>query len=175
MLCALGLVVLRFSALEWCAERLLAGFISDSELVMLIVAGQDMSWKLDRLRQVNAELVQTDATAALDGWADGAEKLNSRRNLLIHAVWSTSPEGVPIGFRVQKRGKWNLRPQPVTAYMLAEFLAQITSAIGLAVTISADLSGHPQWKGHPLDEALSTADRVDHEEERPPRSNGTLG
>jgi hypothetical protein len=51
MLRSLGLIVLRFSALEFCAERLLYGFISDSPLGILLVAGQDMSWKLDRLRQ----------------------------------------------------------------------------------------------------------------------------
>ena len=54
MLCTLGRIFLQFSALEWCAERLLAGFIADSELVTLVVAGQDVSWKLDRLRQEHA-------------------------------------------------------------------------------------------------------------------------
>jgi hypothetical protein len=141
-------------------ERLLAGFISDSDLVMLVVAGQDISWKLDRLKQVHAELAQTDATNALNNWIDGAMRLNSRRNELVHSVWTSGPDGVPTGFRVKSRGKWDLRAKPVTADMLAELLAQVTDGVNLAVTISADLTGHPQWKGHRIDQALMETDRT---------------
>jgi hypothetical protein len=71
MLCTLGRIVLRFSALEWCAVRLLASFIADSELVMLLVAGQEVSWKLDRLRQVHAELAQSEVTDVIKTWVEG--------------------------------------------------------------------------------------------------------
>ncbi len=155
MLCTLGRIVLQFSALEWCAERLLAGFIVDSELVMLVVAGQDVSWKLDRLRQVHAELAQSEATDVLKTWVEGAEKLNARRNELVHSVWTTGPNGTPIGFRARRRGRFLLRGLAADEPMLAEFLDQVTGWTVLAVTISAALTGHPQWKGHPLDQDLT--------------------
>ena len=153
MLRSLGLIVLRFSGLEFCAERLLYGFVSDSTLGILVIAGQDMSWKLDRLGAIHTELDPSPASDALKGWIDGAEKLNGRRNQLVHSVWTTGAAGWPVGFRPTRRGKWNMRPMEVTAAQLEELANDIREGTALAVTISAELAGHPQWKGRSLDAA----------------------
>ena len=105
MLRSLGLIVLRFSGLEFCAERLLYGFISDSTLGILVVAGQDMSWKLDRLRGHTNPLEPSDATEALKGWIEGVDKLNDRRNQLIHSFWTTGDNGWSVGYRPTRRGQ----------------------------------------------------------------------
>lgn len=153
MLRSLGLIVLRFSGLEFCAERLLYGFISESALGILLVAGQDMSWKLDRLRAVHAELDTSAVTEALRAWIDGAETLNARRNQLVHSVWTMGSDGSPIGFRPSRRGKWNMRAISVTASQLEELAVHMREGTAAAVKICSDLTGHPQWRGRPLDEA----------------------
>ncbi len=153
MLHTLGLIVVRFSALEFCAERLLYGFISDSDLGILVVAGQDMSWKLDRLRSIHDELEPSEVVDALKGWIDGTTELNKRRNLLVHSVWSMGPNGLPVGYRPKGRGKWKMEGLEVTPELLAELAAHISDGTAVAVKISAGLAGHPQWKGAPLDEA----------------------
>jgi hypothetical protein len=153
MLQSLGLIVLRFSGLEFCTERLLLSFVSGSYVDLLVVAGQDMSWKLDRLSQVLEEVAPTEATERLKSWVGGVEELNRRRNRLIHSVWTTGPNGAPIGFNPKRRGKWDGRGMPVTANMLVDLSAQIRAATADAVAISAMLEGHPDWHGRPLDEA----------------------
>ena len=55
----------------------------------------------------------------------------------------------------QETGKFLLRGLAVDEPMLAEFLDQVTGWTALAVTLSAALTGHPQWKGHPLDQELT--------------------
>jgi hypothetical protein len=102
MLRSLGLIVLRFSGLEFCAERQVYGFISDSTLGILVVAGQDMSWKLERLRAIRTALEPSDATEALKGWIEGVAKLNDRRNQLIHSFWTTGDNGWPVGLPPNK-------------------------------------------------------------------------
>jgi hypothetical protein len=153
MLRSLGLIVVRFAALEFCAERLLYGFVSDSDLGILVVAGQDMSWKLDRLRAIHNELEPSEAADALRDWIDGAKELNDRRNLLVHSVWSMGPNGLPVGYRPRGRGKWKLEGLEVTPEQLVELAADVSEGTATAVGISNALSGHPQWKGRPADQA----------------------
>ncbi|HTW07996.1 MAG TPA: hypothetical protein VME46_10815 [Acidimicrobiales bacterium] len=164
MLRSLGLIVLRFAALEFCAERLLYGFISDSPLGILVVAGQDISWKLDRLRQVHAELTPTTkGTEDLRHWIDGTEQLSQRRNELVHSVWTVGSDGSAIGFRPKRRGRWNVRGLLVSASMLTDLAEAVRTGSALAVQLSVELAGHPQWKGRSLDEAESyTASVADH-------------
>ena len=99
--------------------------------------------------------MQNDKSDILKTWVEGAEQLNARRNELVRSVWTTGPGGTPIGFRARRRGKFLLRGLAVDEPVLAELLDQVTDWTALAVTISAALAGHPQWKGQPLDQDLT--------------------
>ena len=86
----LGRIVFNFSGLNWCAERLLAGFISADASALLAVASMTTSKKLKELSAIaNGTLAMGSLEAKLlRDWVTGATLLNKERNSMLHSVWS---------------------------------------------------------------------------------------
>jgi hypothetical protein len=67
-LIGLGKLVMNFSALEGCVDRLLAGFISESSVAEIIVAGQFINWKFEKLEVIARECLD-DSKTRQHSWA----------------------------------------------------------------------------------------------------------
>ena len=86
-LTGIGKTVMNFSALDACVDRLLAGFIAESSIADIIVAGQFISWKFEKLEVIARECLDDSETkTALLGWIKASRQLNERRNDMIHLV-----------------------------------------------------------------------------------------
>lgn len=105
-LAALGRIVTNFAELEWCADRLLAGFISPADVAILVAAGESIRWKLDKLSAIASEaLADPLASSTLLGWVKTSGILVDRRNQLIHSFYLVREgEQSPTRMKASTRG-----------------------------------------------------------------------
>jgi len=101
-LTGLGKMVMNFSALDACVDRLLAGFIAEPSVAEILVAGQFVSWKFEKLQVIARECLEdTEAKTALLDWIKAAKRLNERRVFCRAPLFPLNP---PVGALVH-RGK----------------------------------------------------------------------
>jgi hypothetical protein len=154
-LATLGRIVFNFTGLNWCAERLLAGFMPGGATALIALVPMPTSDKLKRLR-VKAETdlgVASPEREKLLTWVDGVEVLNDERNGMIHSAWV---QGVRDGAmtriwpRVIKK-QWEAQSTEVDLPRLDELADLIRDATeAAAVQISVALASCKAWHGQPL-------------------------
>ena len=153
-LAALRRIVFNFTGLNWCAERLLAGFMPGEETALMALVRMPTSDKLKKLREMSeAHLdVASSERERLLAWVDGVELLNDERNAMVHSAWVKGPrQGVMtrIWPRVIK-GKWEGKSMEVDIEVLDEVADLIEAASKDAVQISVALASCEAWHGQPL-------------------------
>ena len=153
-LAALGRIVFNFTGLNWCAERLLAGFMPGEETALMALVPMPTSDKLKKLRDM-AETHLDPASPELENllaWADGVKLLNDERNAMVHSAWKKGPRhGVMtrIWPRVIK-GQWEGKSMEVDIEVLDEVADLIEEASKDAVQISVALASCEGWRGRPF-------------------------
>jgi len=153
-LAALGRIAFNFSGMDWCAERLLAGFLSEDPVGLLVVSGENTSWKLDKLSAITKEiLVGSPHRTALRQWLVGAKLLNKRRNTIMHSVWgSVWGPGLREGSMTRmkagaRQGEWRGESQQVDLAILEELADDIQECSAIAEALVPQLSACPEWHG----------------------------
>jgi hypothetical protein len=113
-LAALGQAVVNFAYLEASVEALLQAFIEPWDVGTLLVTGEFMSWKLDKLSAIAQEqLVGSDRKALLD-WCKDVRALNHRRNQLLHSTYLL--QGAHAALRLEagtRGGTWTAHSEPI--------------------------------------------------------------
>ena len=115
-LAALGEAVALFGELDWWAGASLGHFVSDRLAHTVLVSGEDVSWKLNKLL-VFAEYSALPAPVQkeLTDWCQAMRKLVERRNQLMHSLF-VYDEGFAATLRLKastRGGKWSGRTEPV--------------------------------------------------------------
>jgi hypothetical protein len=69
------------------AEGILARLVSDADWqsVMVLTAGQPISWRLDRIKGANAQ--SSVGSPEYTTWASTARAATEKRNAVVHAAW----------------------------------------------------------------------------------------
>ncbi len=113
-LAALGQAVVNFAYLEASVEALLQAFIEPWDVGTLLVTGEFMSWKLDKLSAIAQEqLVGPDRKALMD-WCKDVRTLNHRRNELLHSTYLL--QGTHAALRLEagtRGGTWTAHSEPI--------------------------------------------------------------
>jgi hypothetical protein len=153
-LAALGRIVFNFSGLNWCAERLLAGFISADASALLAVASMTTSKKLRELAAIaNGTLAAGSLEAKLlKDWVTGTTLLNKERNSMLHSVWSGG-KGPGCMTRVTPRvvkGEWRGESSQVDLDRLGALAEHMRECSEVAVALADVLMSCPQWYGQRL-------------------------
>jgi len=152
-LTGLGKMVMNFSALDACVDRLLAGFIAESLVAEIIVAGQFVSWKFEKLEVIAREcLYDSEAKTALLDWVKASQKLNERRNDMIHS-WFVEADTVGSLTRMKtstRGGKWRGESEPVQLEQIHELLTLLEQGIQVAHSIAQALKETGRWHGELL-------------------------
>jgi len=153
-LAALGRIVFNFSGLNWCAERLLAGFISADASALLAVASITTSRKLKELSAIANGTLATGSLEAklLRDWVTGATLLNKERNSMLHSVWSGGKRPgwmTRITPRVAK-GEWRGESSQVDLDRLDALADHMRECSQAAVALADVLTSCPQWYGQRL-------------------------
>jgi hypothetical protein len=149
-LAALGKVVMNFTALEACADRLLAGFIGQSSVAEILVAGESMTWKLEKLDVLAAEYLEsTEAKMAILDWTRAAKLLNDRRNQMIHSwFFDEGKVGSLTRMKASTRGgKWKGQSEPFQLEQVQELAGLLMQGIEAAHPLARALRETGQWQG----------------------------
>jgi hypothetical protein len=149
-LAALGKVVMNFTALDACADRLLAGFISESAVAEIIVAGESITWKLEKLDVIAVEhLKGSEAKETLLDWTKATRLLNGRRNQMIHS-WFFDEGNIGSLTRMKastRGGRWKGQSEPFQLDQVQEVVSLLTQGIEAAHTLAQALRETGQWHG----------------------------
>lgn len=83
----LGAITALGALIDAVSEGLLGRLVSseDWQSVMVLTAGQPISWRLDRIRRANA--VSSLGMPGIETWAVRARAASEQRNALVHAAW----------------------------------------------------------------------------------------
>jgi hypothetical protein len=149
-LAALGKVVMNFTALDACTDRLLAGFISETAVAEVIVAGESIDWKLDKLQVIAADqLGDSEAKRALLGWIQAARQLKDRRNQITHSwFFDEGQVGSLTRMKASTRGgKWKGQSEPLQLDQIRELVSLIGEGLDAAHAVAQALSGTGRWHG----------------------------
>lgn len=146
---ALGAIVANFADLDWYAGRLLSGFIRPRDIADVLITGETLRWKLEKLSVIAGEVLGgQDAGKVLLAWVKAGEKLASRRNKLMHSFYLT-PNGDQPLTRVKAGttgGRWKGESEPVSLAELDEVAAMLAEGLSVADLIVAQLVSCPEWQ-----------------------------
>lgn len=148
-LAALGKIVANFAELEWCADRLLAGFVSPANVAILLTAGENIRWKLDKLSAIATEvLADLQAKTTLQGWIKTSLVLIGRRNDLIHSFYMARDGDRPLTRMkaTTRGGRWKARSEPIDLDSLTETAGLLAEGLDVADLIVQQLAADcPEW------------------------------
>jgi len=147
----LGRVVLNFSSVDWCAERLLAGFLSSDLTGLVVVTAENTSWKLDKLSVISKEILpESEHRVELRHWLAGVKLLNRERNLIMHSVWGPGPDDKTlVMMKVSARnGEFKGNSKPANLAYLKDVADALAGAVDLAHQLVEKLGQScPEWHG----------------------------
>ena len=118
-------------------DRTLA-FLGTGLTPILVVAGEDIRWKLDKLRVIaNETVIDQELKSRLLAWITATASLNERRNQLMHSVYTFEPgKPQPTRFKASTRGgRWRGHAEPIESQS-TELLA---SLLATGVDVANDL------------------------------------
>lgn len=145
---ALGKIAFNFTELEYCVDYLLSGFFKDNLVATVIVSGESMSWKLDKLSVLaTGALKDTAAGKSLLDWVKAAKDLNGRRNQLMHSLYVLSDaDGSVTRMKATTRGgKWQGCSEPIDLASLQEVADQLGQGVEATRSLIEQLSTCPEW------------------------------
>jgi hypothetical protein len=160
-LAALGGIVANFAELEWCADQLPAGFIQPADVAILVTAGENIRWKLDKLSAIASEiLADPQAKSTLLNWINTSLLLISRRNELIHSFDLAQDDDQQL-MRMKattRGGQWEAKSEPIDRTCLAQTADLLADGLNVADLLMQQLAADcPEW--HDL--AVPPEDRQD--------------
>ena len=138
--------------MDFCAERLLAGFLSSDPLTGLVtVTAENTSWKLDKLSVISKEILpESEHRAELRHWLAGAKLLNRERNLIMHSVWGPGADSQTLVMMKAsaRNGEWKGNAKPADLAYLKGVADALASAVELAHQLVEKLGRScPEWHG----------------------------
>lgn len=146
---ALGRIAANFAELDWHAGRLLAGFISPRDVAVIVTAGADLRWTLEKLSVIAAEaLGDQPAGPALLDWVKAARTLADRRNQLMHSFYLVQEEERPLArMKASTRGgKWKGQSEPIGLADLSEVADLLAEGLQAADRLAENLASCPRWQ-----------------------------
>ncbi len=152
-LTGLGKMVRNFSALDACVDRLLAGFIAESSVAEIIVAGQFVSWKFEKLEVIAHEcLYDSEAKTALLDWIKASKRLNERRNDMVHSWFVEGDTGGSLTrMKASTRGgKWRGESETLQLEQIRELVDLLEQGIQVAHSVAQALKETGRWHGELL-------------------------
>jgi hypothetical protein len=147
---ALGRIVLAFAELDWCADRLLAGFLGNDLIATLLVTGENMTWKLDKLSAIARKtLSDHEASQSLLAWVKASRQMTERRNGIMHSLFIPGDnEQRTKRMKASTRGgKWRAQAEPMDIADLAEVADLLEQGLPAAYDLMGQLASCPQWHG----------------------------
>ena len=149
-LAALGKVAANFAELEWQAGRLLAGFISPASIAVILTAGEDFRWKLDKLSVIAVEALGDPlASSALQDWVKASRILADRRNQFIHSSYLTQAGDQQSLTRMKastRGGRWRGQSEPIGLADLSEAAGLLADSVEAADQVAEHLASCPEWR-----------------------------
>jgi len=145
---ALGKIVVRFAQLDWCAETMLQGFMRPDGVAILMCAGENTSWKLEKLAAIASEvLADQSAKASLKAWIDASRTLVTQRNKLMHSFYLVAPGGIrPHRWKASTRGgRWRGEREPIALADLEEVASLLAEGVAAAEQVMDVLAKSRQW------------------------------
>ncbi len=147
---AIGRIVINFADLDFAAGHLLDGFIS-GDIAALLVAGEDIRWKLDMLAVIADEILNDErASGLLRDWVHASRALIDRRNQLMHSFYMTGDGEEPTSrWKASTRGgKWRAQTETIVLAELDEFADLLAGGWEAAKHLETQLRACPQWQEH---------------------------
>jgi hypothetical protein len=147
-LTALGRIVANFTELDWWADRLLAGFINPRDVAIILTAGENIRWKLDKLSAIAGEaLADPQASSTVLAWVKASCVLVDRRNKLIHSFYLVREEQQsPTRMKASTRGgKWKGESEPIELADLSEVADLLAEGLEAADLLVKQLAVCPEW------------------------------
>lgn len=144
---AIGTIIVNFTDLDFAAGHLLMGFIG-GDATWTLVAGEDISWKLDKLSVIADEhLTDERARGFLRDWVRASRMLVERRNQLIHAFYMIADgDEATSRWKVSTRGgRWKGHREPVVLDHLTEFADLLAQGWDAAQEVEEQLRACPEW------------------------------
>jgi len=148
---AMGKIVINFADLDFAAGHLLEGFIG-GEVATVLVAGEDIRWKLDKLAVITDEIVSDERAAqSLRDWMRTSRRLIDRRNQLMHSFYITAggEEATRRWKASTREGKWKGQTETIALAELGEFADLLAEGWAAAKHVEEQLRACPQWHDHP--------------------------
>jgi hypothetical protein len=145
---ALGKIVVRFQQLDWCAEHMLKGFITPENVGILMCAGENTSWKLDKLAAVASEAVTVpEARTSLLTWVEASRSLVTRRNRLMHSFYMVEPGGILTHrWKASTRGgRWHGEMEQIGLADLVEVADLLAEGVEAAEHVMSVLAQSRRW------------------------------
>lgn len=146
----MGTIVINFADLDYAVGHLLEGFIS-GEVATVLVAGEDIRWKLDKLSVIADEIVSDEPAArSLREWVRASRNLIDRRNQFMHSFYMTADgEEATSRWKTSTRGgKWKGQTEAIVLTELAEFADLLAENWDVAKHVEEQLRACPQWHDH---------------------------
>jgi hypothetical protein len=147
-LAALGRVAANFTELDWCAGRLLAGFISPPGVAAILTAGADFRWTLEKLSVIAAEALRDPlASSTLLAWVKASRDLADRRNQLMHSFY-LARDGEQSLARMKastRGGAWKGQAEPIGLADLSEVADLLAEGLEAADRLVEHLVSCPEW------------------------------
>jgi hypothetical protein len=147
-LAALGRIAANFTELDWYADRLLAGFISSYNVAVILTAGENIRWKLEKLSAIAVEaLADPQASSTLLAWVKASGTLVERRNQLTHSFYLVR-EGEHSSTRMKastRGGKWKGQSEQIGLADLSDVAALLAEGLEVAEQLVEQLAACPEW------------------------------
>lgn len=147
-LAALGSITVNFAELDRQAGLLLAGFIRPSDVAVIVTAGADLRWTLEKLAVIAAEALGDPlARQGLLDWVKASLALADRRNQLVHSHYLPQA-GQPVARMkaTTRGGKWRGQSEPVGLADLIETAGLLAEGLEAAGLLAGHLASCPEWE-----------------------------
>ena len=146
---ALGRITASFAELDRQAGLLLAGFIRPSDVAVIVIAGAELRWTLEKLAVIATEALQDPlARQALLDWVRASLALADRRNQLIHSHYLPQAGQQPMARMkaTTRGGKWKGQSEPVELADLTETAGLLAEGLEAAGLLAGHLASCPEWE-----------------------------
>lgn len=148
-LAALGRITVNFAELDRQAGLLLAGFIRPGNVAIIVTAGAELRWTLEKLAVIATEALQdTQARQALLDWVKASLALADRRNQLIHSHYLPQAGQQPMTRMkaTTRGGKWRGQSEPVDLAGLTETASLLAGGLEAAGLLAGHLASCLEWE-----------------------------
>lgn len=141
----LGGITALGSLLDAVSEGILSRLVSDDgwESVMVLTAGQPISWRLDRILIANEN--SPLGSPEIAQWVPKARAVTEKRNSLVHAAWIMRHESIgAVGHRSRRGGTtFDFRTTQDFLDVRTELRSVYDQGVELANRLHARPSGEP--------------------------------